>query len=765
MRRGSFQKLVVSALAVLVAPLVALAGGPLYLDPATGQPLRYGPGPVSVYTDLGPLGILSNEDADAKVAFSWQQWTDVATSSFEAHVAGDFAAAGLPDITAANAGEVIGAYNGGGIHVIYDTDGTVLSDFFGVSPFVLGIATPEYGIEGTAEITESWVILNGNAIDPADTDGAAFAGVMTHEFGHSINLAHSQTNGAIIFFGDEPGPRGCGTLPYDGAPGLDDMETMYPFIGAYVGGTGVAQSTVDHPDDMTSISNVYPAPGWPQSAGTISGTITLSDGATQVTGVNVVARNVADPWGDAVSALSGDYTQGQAGADGRYTLNGLTPGGQYVVYVDSILFGGFSTPPPLFFPGAEEFYNAGESGDGLGDATCDATPIAAGAGATATADISFNTTPGSPGLNVIGVNVSPFEMTADGETIVGYDASSPEFSTFRWTERGGLENIGGIGLPAAISRDGSTIASSVLQDGFQTAAIWQGGTSWEALPTLPGYIDGFPHPIRSSAFGVSNGGATVVGLGMLGENVNARAFRWDAATNGTTALDVPADTWDSRANGISADGSVIYGWKSSPQFGGVWEGTVWIDGTLHELSSPDFFVGEAHDASDDGSFVVGTAAGSSAEAWRWTPKGGLETIGGLPGFFFYSSAFAVSDDGRVITGQSASGFDAAGFVWTRGLGVMRIEEFLASQGTFIDSSTLLYAPNSMSASGRRIAGAGLISGVPVGWYFDVPKVKVCHAPPGNAANAHTIEVPFPEGLDAHLAHGDYLGDCSCESGQ
>jgi hypothetical protein len=38
------------------------------------------------------------------------------------------------------------------------------------------------------------------------------------------------------------------------------------------------------------------------------------------------------------------------------------------------------------------------------------------------------------------------------------------------------------------------------------------------------------------------------------------------------------------------------------------------------------------------------------------------------------------------------------------------------------------------------------------------KVTICHVPPGNPANAHTITVGA-SAVDAHLAHGDYLGKC------
>jgi len=42
------------------------------------------------------------------------------------------------------------------------------------------------------------------------------------------------------------------------------------------------------------------------------------------------------------------------------------------------------------------------------------------------------------------------------------------------------------------------------------------------------------------------------------------------------------------------------------------------------------------------------------------------------------------------------------------------------------------------------------------------KVCLCHVPPGNPANAHTICVGAPA-VNAHLNHGDYLGECSASS--
>lgn len=39
------------------------------------------------------------------------------------------------------------------------------------------------------------------------------------------------------------------------------------------------------------------------------------------------------------------------------------------------------------------------------------------------------------------------------------------------------------------------------------------------------------------------------------------------------------------------------------------------------------------------------------------------------------------------------------------------------------------------------------------------KVTICHIPPGNPGNLNTITIS-EHALQAHLAHGDFLGDCS-----
>jgi len=135
----------VLALAGACFSSAAFAGGPLYVyDPTTRTPYTWPLGQATVYTDLGTLGPLSNSEADAMTAFSWGQWNQVPNSKFHATIAGDFASIGLPDIDASNIWDVLEKWNGGGIHVVYDADGSIFESLFGFSGGVLGITVIEF---------------------------------------------------------------------------------------------------------------------------------------------------------------------------------------------------------------------------------------------------------------------------------------------------------------------------------------------------------------------------------------------------------------------------------------------------------------------------------------------------------------------------------------------------------------------------------------------------------------------------------------------
>ena len=389
-----------SLLAVVLASLVAapaFAGGPLYLNPgdpdgverwpAGGANIPFNPdgvpagGPGALA--LGPLDWATSVATLTASAAAWQA-VPSATNTYSNNGPMPF------DIDVTNYGPFIqnlffGTNVSDGFSpIVLDQDGSIFVDLFGASG-VLGFASVDTRAPDGTPI-EAVMFLNGGAIF-GGFPLADFEGVIVHEFGHYTGLAHTVTNGESVFFGDESGPTPLDT--YGPSP-LDQVETMYPFAGV-----GVAQFAVSpHADDVGMLSFLYPEPGFFDATGTFTGTIYAPNSVTPITGVNVIARNVADPFVDAVSAISGDR-----GVTGEYTLNGLTPGADYTVHVDEILAGGFSTPP-IALPGPEEFHNGADESNNITspDDPAVATLVSAGAGGTASGvDVIFNAPgPGDP---------------------------------------------------------------------------------------------------------------------------------------------------------------------------------------------------------------------------------------------------------------------------------------------------------------------------------------------------------------------------------
>jgi hypothetical protein len=782
MSRSKINSILSAMLFVVLSAIVANAGGPLYMWKGS-IPYRWDVStPVKIYTDNGPFEIIPpqytpipNERADEVVAFAAHQWSSVPTSSFRAEVVGDFASIGLPDVNSpATAAQVVGVDNGGGIHVMYDADGKVLRDFFGAPSNVLGIASPEFADEETGTITEGWMILNAQQRWVGDDQLLNFAGVITHEMGHAINLAHTQTNGAILFYNDYKGPRSCGTTPpYSTTVTKNDLETMYPYANIHpTSGAGKEQSTIDRPDDMAALSNLYPAPGYPETHGSITGRILQTDGKTGITGVNVIARNLDNPYADAVSAMSGDYVRVATGDDGSFTLTGLTPGAQYALYTDMIVQGGFPTQQPVYLPEGEEFWNgANESGDGITDDRSQMEPIIAVAGATTTADIILNSVKGAPKFIPLLPGTAVRTVSADGRFAGGAVGNG---GAMRWSVEGGYEVFSQFqGAEGWMSRNGLAFASNrPAADGRGVASfldLSSASHAWQLLP-LPAveapWALGTGCSSISSASRISPDGKTVAGMASVdtngslpGENCRIRPFLW-TAEGGSRLLQVPAvhNARTIRVNSMTNDLSTIVGFEDSL---GLRRAVRWIDGTYEEFSTPSLTVGEASYVTPDGRIIVGGGAGPQQNPWIWTREGGLVQIGRVaPNFAAF--ALAASDDGKVVGGFGGSFSlfpgDASGnraFLWTPELGSVDFEKFLQAQGTFFEG-WILWSTSSMSADGTIHVGTAAGPRGIAGWMIDMTKINISHAPPGNPKNVHTINIPLKDLAD-HLKHGDTIG--------
>ena len=365
-----------------------LAGGPLEVC-ESGQPYAWANGGADVpfNPDAGNLGILDGAQATQAVSDAFQAWADVPTASISYQNTGQLAV----DVDITNFVPFLQPAAPDGLSaIVFDDNGEIFDALFGVGSGILGFAGPEFLDDNNCTILEGVSFLNGPAIGSLE----GLLDLMVHEFGHYSNLAHTEVNGQLfIGVGDSSGPGTDNTFGNPPFPdGVEVIETMYPFL---FGGIDQLARTPSA-DDQAILSTIYPEPGFFANAGSISGTI--FSGNEKVTGVNVIARNVDNPFEDAVSAISSDFTRDYSQANaftGAYTINGLTPGANYAVYVDEILDGGFSTPLSSPLPGPEEFYNgANESNNSITDIANEFTPIAVSAGIPVSdINIIFNVPP------------------------------------------------------------------------------------------------------------------------------------------------------------------------------------------------------------------------------------------------------------------------------------------------------------------------------------------------------------------------------------
>jgi hypothetical protein len=792
------------------------AAGPLYLQD-TNPPRPYAwdtsKGAIPVWTDGGGAftydfdGVtpfITIERANEITQFAFDQWNAVPTATFEAKIAGTIASrTGIADVTGANAAQFYEKQNGYGFWVLYDTDGAILEEYFGVPrDAVLGIAFPEWADEN-GRITEATALLNGWFVDANDTQGEQVAGVFTHEFGHALNLSHSQVNGPMVYSSYTfrpyyPGVPGC-VAPVHYWNHWDDVgvnradpaivETMYPFIDT-LSAVGRDQSTITHPDDIAAISNIYPTASYRTTTGSISGVLRLRDGRTPYAGINVIARNVADPLNDAVSAMTGDQTQGLIGPDGRFTINNLKPGQDYVLYIEEIVAGGYpTTPTQLISQG--EYWDAAEGSNPALDRPCNKTAIRAQAGVTRTANITFNGyAQGVEFTPVVGAYL--VDLAKNGRTAGG----QLDNIAFTWNKSQGLSVFGPewVATNSRITRNGGAVMVShdADGDGIAQATLLNQNGSYVSLGDLNndtcggGSQSGFT---SSYGWDVDDLGQKAVGVAYVDRDKDGQCespgkseivpFIWDAK-KGMRELDtsnLPMDElpWV-RAHSISGNGEVVLG-TSNFQYAYAWvkEGKA-IDLTALYGADPAYAV------SLDGHRVALSLTDretyQSKGVALWNYSGGLRPIGSVqwckdvPYVSWFGGdlcesmtgdeiesfvgkppvdIFDMNDDGTILIGRSGSfwtGF--TGVLWIENVGWMTWDDFFRKQGVVEASNVQFSNPIAISGTGREVVGGTV--GAAFSWLANIDQVFVCE-------RGNSIQTGFPLGLRSKIAAGAKFGRC------
>ncbi|AOS96352.1 hypothetical protein AUP74_00885 [Microbulbifer aggregans] len=805
------------AIGLALASAGAQAGGPLYIHEPTMQPYKWdtSKGEIPVYTDGGPMTptadggeapaftvnydgtvFLSIEQANAVTAKAVAEWSNVETSTLRMSIQGTIEEqTGIADVNETNVGEIYAKENGYGFWVNYDTDGQILEQYFGVPKNqVLGIAFPEWADEETGEILEATALMNGWFVDINDTEGEMVAGVFTHEFGHAMNMSHSQANGHFSYMAAAyrpyyDGVPGCDTANvYKGfpKPAADTIETMFPYINVR-GEQGRQQASISVRDDIVNISDLYPTEAYKTQYGSITGKLYLKDGVSEYSGINMVARNIDNPMYDVITQQSGNQTQGLVGPDGTFTINGLQPGARYVLYTDTIKAGGYPTAPTSIVS-ESEYWNAGESTNPAEDRACSFTPITVQAGETKRTDMYFN------GYED-GIQYTPLvqafvtDLAKNGKKAFGtvgngipfiYDAVQKSYSLHPNVDlrtNGGKMNKNATKAVTTADLDGNGIREPVMWDlasnqlkpmqdlngnscggsgslGTQAASVWDMDDTGEVMVGL-GYkdVDGDGNCQR-------NGGGEMVPV------------KWDKHGNiEELPYDIPGYVQWVRADRVSGNGEVITGSNTYKQ-------VAWVDGEFRDLYS-EFGAKNATAMTRDGSMVA-LDTDTGVQLWN-TKTDELESIGGLTwcedmdyNHFFlgnlctnprYGAEFVqnyfgpiqvmpidMNEDGSVIVGRAGSFFTGfIGAVYLEGIGWINTRDFFNKQGVVEASQFPVDNPLALSGDGSEMMGN--LAGATITFDIDMDTAFVCK-------DGQDREVSFPKQLIAEVQGGAEFGRCA-----
>jgi len=261
----------------------------------------------------------------------------------------------------------------------------------------------------------------------------------------------------------------------------------------------------------------------------------------------------------------------------------------------------------------------------------------------------------------------------------------------------------------AISGDGTVIfANQVDSLGVNHPVLFREADGWQpqVLEVPEGYLK--CDYDAATAYALNHDGTKATGL--VWDYCTAKAFLWTAETG-------MQDLGESRGSEISADGSVIVGFRHQPNGQGRSPAMWPVEGNLGQPSMglhDPWDEGEVYDVTSDGSRLVGTAypVGSPPEmlgyqAFIWDQGDtAITLLGTLTGSMNdISKATLISDDGKIFGVSGPSTTNITSFIWTLETGMVNLKQYLIDNGAQgLDNATFLMWPSDISRDGTTLVG-------------------------------------------------------------
>lgn len=291
-------------------------------------------------------------------------------------------------------------------------------------------------------------------------------------------------------------------------------------------------------------------------------------------------------------------------------------------------------------------------------------------------------------------------ISKNGQYLCGSNYPNPPFL---WSEATGRIEIGTLqGEGYNVSNNGIVVGrfldsnltvngNPVLRAGYFANDHWYG---FEGIPGIPP----LDQQSYTHAYGISSEGTKAVGM-VWHENWRVEACYWSIPDTGIGLLGQTGG-YNSRANAISNDESIIAGWDGDAN--GPDRRAFYWDPTPHFMGGfdPTYLVGESDGMNSDGSVIVG----GSIWPFIWTEATGMQQILADSSQYWSGEALGVSDNGIIVGYVDPGNFAYQSFIKKPGWSdILYLRDYMR------DSLGITSLPNwyfpfarGISADGNRI---------------------------------------------------------------
>lgn len=291
-------------------------------------------------------------------------------------------------------------------------------------------------------------------------------------------------------------------------------------------------------------------------------------------------------------------------------------------------------------------------------------------------------------------------VSKNGNYVCGSNYPNPPFLWSLATGRIGIGSdeaevfgVSNNGIVVGRFRDSSLIVGGepVLRAGYYANNHWNAFEGIQGVPPLD--AQSFTH-----AYGINSEGNKAVGM-VWHANWRVEACYWMIPDTGIGLLGQTGN-FNSRANVLSNDGSIIAGWDGLN--GGSDRRAFYWDPTPHFMGHlvPTDSIGECRGMNSDGSVIVG----GSVWPFVWTQATGMQQVVADSSDYDGGYACGVSDNGIIVGDVDPGGFNYQAFIIKPGWNDIILLKDYIPDSLGITTFNGWYFPfaNAISADGNRI---------------------------------------------------------------